>query len=175
MGTNGTGRETEYKYLIAMPDTGRLEELADEIWDVTQTYLKADGFTRRVRIVVCGGETRYFYTEKRRLSGVSALETERSLTRGEYEQLLGERRNDGIPIRKTRYRIPHEGHVLEFDIYPFWTDRAILEIEVAGESVVPALPEWVRVLKDVTEAPEYKNSALSLRIPYDEVGAAKTL
>ena len=165
----GTGRETEYKYLIAMPDTALLSLLASEKWDITQTYLASSGYTRRVRSIVSDGKTEYRYTEKRRVSDATALETERAVSAAEYEALITERSEEGSPIRKTRYRVPYEGHVLEFDIYPFWTDRAILEIEVADESVVPRIPEWVAVLRDVTEAPEYKNSALSLRIPYDEI------
>ena len=167
------GRETEFKYLIAMPDTELLASLAGEIWEITQTYLRADGYTRRVRRVVCQGKASYCYTEKRRISGMAAQEAERPVSREEYERLLLEKAPVGAPIHKTRYRVPFGRRLLEFDVYPFWTDRAVLEIEVDDEKDVPALPEWVTVLRDVSDLPEYKNSSLSLRVPYDEIPAAK--
>ena len=76
---------------------------------------------------------------------------------------------DCKPLGKTRYRIPYEGHILEFDVYPFWRDRAILEIELEREDEGAALPDYVRVIRDVRADPAYKNLSLSERVVYEDI------
>ena len=55
------------------------------------------------------------------------------------------------------------GFCYEIDVYPEWTDRAVLEIELEREDQAVVLPDWVSVLREVTEDPRYTNHALSRR------------
>ena len=163
--------ETEMKYLITMPDAGMLaKQEGCEVWEIEQIYLTAEpGTTRRVRRVVKKGETRYYRTFKRPVSIMTADEDEGLISREEYEAYCAERNPELNTILKTRWRIPYAGQVLEFDVYPFWTDRAVLEIELDGEDQQPVIPEWVRVIKVVTADFRYKNAALARQIPMDEI------
>lgn len=163
--------EIELKYLIAMPDVAWLRaQPGCEIWEIEQIYLTAQpGTTRRIRSVVENGETRYYKTFKRRISALTAEEDEGLISREEYEAYRMEADPAKNVISKVRYRVPFEGQVLEFDVYPFWTDRAVMEIELESEAQQPKIPGWVKALKDVTADFRYKNVALAEAIPMDEI------
>lgn len=163
--------EIELKYLIAMPDAAWLRaQPGCEIWEIEQIYLTAQpGTTRRIRSVVENGETRYYKTFKRRISALTAEEDEGLISREEYEAYRMEADPAKNVISKVRYRVPFEGQVLEFDVYPFWTDRAVMEIELESEAQQPKIPGWVKALKDVTADFRYKNVALAEAIPMDEI------
>lgn len=169
----GTGKhyEIERKYLIAMPDAEMLKHCEGcGVWEIEQVYLTAQpGQTRRVRRVTEGGETRWYKTFKTRLSDMTAQEDEGQISGEEYAQFLAQANPDLKPILKTRYRVPHEGQVLEFDLYPFWTDRAVLEIELESESEPPMIPDWVHVIREVTSDFRYKNVSLAANVPMDEI------
>ena len=161
--------EIERKYLIAYPDLNLLRQAEGvRIWEITQTYLTSEvGETARVRRIVEEDTVRFVYTAKRRLSDLSALEEERDLTYAEYEDLLTRADPDRHPVRKTRYRIPHEGFVCEIDVYPFWSDRAVLEIELPDENTQAPIPPYVKVYRDVSDDKRYKNASLAKSIPVD--------
>lgn len=163
--------EIEMKYLIAMPDAEFLSaQPGCETWRIEQIYLTAEpGTTRRVRMVEENGEKRYYKTFKRRVSTMTAEEDEGLISAEEYEAFCDQRNPELAVILKTRYRVPYAGQVLEFDVYPFWTDRAVMEIELESELQRPVIPDWVHVLKDVTADYRYKNVALAKEAPMDEI------
>lgn len=162
-------KEIERKYLIRRPEDTVLARHAAEKWEILQIYLRsAPGVTARIRQVTEGEETRYYYTEKRRLSSLAAEETEREITAVEYLQLF--RRVDTAlkPIRKCRWRIPHAGHTLEVDVYPFWDRTAVLEIEFESEDESAEVPAWIEIIRDVTADHRYKNVSLAREVPPEE-------
>lgn len=165
----GNHCEIERKYLIAMPDADFLRARPGcAVWEIEQIYLTAQpGTTRRVRRVTEAGETRFYKTFKRRRTALTAEEDEGRISAEAYEAYLLESDPALKPILKTRYRIPFEGQTLEFDLYPFWTDRAVLEIELEREDQPVRIPEWVRVLKEVTADYRYKNVSLARETPMD--------
>lgn len=166
------GLEIERKYLIRMPDAARLAAMPGaEVWDIVQTYLTdgADGDTRRVRSVRCGGETRYFYTVKRRVSAMSSREAERELSREDYDLLLDAADPALRAICKRRFRIPFAGALLEIDLYSFWSDRATLEIELDSEAQAVRIPDWLTVVRELTGERAYKNRFLAEHIPMEEL------
>lgn len=163
--------EIERKYLIRplSPDFLRAQP-GCEVWEIDQTYLLAPlGETHRVRRIVENGTERFRLTVKRRLSELTSEENEREIARERYESLLAEANPELQTIRKTRYRVPHEGQVAEFDRYPFWNDRMILEIELDSEAEAARVPDWVEVVRDVTADPRYKNVHLAAQVPFDEI------
>lgn len=170
--STGTHCEIEKKYLIRYPDPAQLQAMPGcEAWEITQIYLEdgEGGLTRRIRKVLCNGETRYYRTFKRRLTDLSCEEDEGEIDLEAFERLHRERDRQRQPILKTRYRIPHRAHVLEFDIYPFWQDRAILEIELTCEDEVPDIPEYVSIIRDVTGEKAYKNRQLARHVPMEKI------
>lgn len=161
--------ETEHKYLIRYPDIDWLRRQdGARVREMLQTYLTAAlGETRRTRAVREGEKTAFFYTRKVRQSALSAAEEERRISAAEYETLLAERDTTRNDIRKTRYSFPYGGHVMEVDIYPFWQDRAILEVEVRGEEETVLLPRGLHVIREVSADKRYKNVNLAKEIPTD--------
>lgn len=155
--------EIEHKYLIRMPDTATLAAMPGaRVFSITQTYLTAqEGLTRRVRARREGERTAYIFTEKERLSPLTAIERERDLSEAEYREALHSADPAATPIEKTRYAIPHASHTLEIDIYPFWEDYAILEIELASEDETVSLPPFLSVVCEVTADRRFKNVALA--------------
>ena len=128
--------ETERKFLICYPDIKILAEtfLADKK-EMVQTYLNAEkGVTSRVRKVTTDKGIKYIRTEKRRISLMSAFEDESEISLEEYEKLLLNANKELKPVLKTRYSFPYKEHVIEIDVYPFWNDRAVLEIEMKDEN-----------------------------------------
>ena len=164
--------EIERKYLIRRPDPAFLAaQPGCRVWDIVQTYLVdgAGGETRRVRRVTEDGETRYYRTFKRPVTAVRCEEDEALIDEAAYERYAREADPASAPVAKTRYRIPYRGRTLEFDIYPFWTDRAILEVELGSESEIPELPAYVRILRDVTGEQAYRNRSIARRVPMEEI------
>lgn len=164
--------EIERKYLIRYPDVRTLKaQKGVQQWEIVQIYLTVSGpgETRRIRQVVSGGEIKYYKTFKKRLTDLSNEEDEGEIDQLEYIHLCQEQQPGCKPVGKTRYRIPYEGHMLEFDIYPFWDDRAILEIELEHENEGAAIPEYVRIIRDVSADPAYKNRSLAENVIYEEI------
>lgn len=167
--SEGKHCEIERKFLIAMPDSDFLKSQPGcAVWEIEQIYLTAlPGETRRIRCVTEASETRYYKTFKRRLTALTAEEDEGQISRADYEAYRNEADPDRHPILKTRCRIPFQNQILEVDLYPFWADRAILEIELNSESQPVHIPTWLHVLKEVTDDHRYKNVSLAQTIPND--------
>lgn len=163
--------EIERKYLVRYPDLSVLQaQPGVQRWEIVQIYLSsAEGETRRVRQVVCDGDIKYYRTFKRRLTDLSAEEDEAEITPVEYLEYAREQAPGSHPVVKTRYRIPYGGHTLEFDIYPFWTDRAILEIELGSEQEGAQIPEYAQIIRDVSGDYAYRNSRLAFEIPMEAI------
>ena len=52
-------------------------------------------------------------------------------------------------------------YYIEIDIYPFWKDIAIAEIELNDENQKIELPKKLNVIKEVTNDERYKNVQLA--------------
>ena len=108
-----------------------------------------------------GDTARYVKTVKRRISNLSHFEDEREISLEEYENELKKRDESKKDILKTRYCIDFSAHTLEIDVYPFWRDRAVLEIELSSEEESFDIPDYIKIIKEVTDDKSYKNSALA--------------
>lgn len=157
--------ETERKFLIEYPDLALLDSLPlCRRVEITQTYLKTEGEDEvRVRQRGERGGYIYFRTEKRRISGLKRMETERRITEDEYRSMLTEADPERRPIRKSRYCLLYENQYFEIDIYPFWQDRAIVELELSDENAPILFPDWLKVIQEVTDDDTYKNANLAKR------------
>ncbi len=162
---DSTNIETERKFLIEYPDLKMLSQLPEcKIKSITQTYLLCDCGTLRVRKSVCGEKTVYMLNEKHPISKISRTEEERELSEKEYLEMLKRKDESRTPIEKVRYAFPFENHTVEIDVYPFWDDRAILEIELSDENESYEIPPFIRVIKEVTSDKRYSNKSLAMNI-----------
>ena len=162
--------ETERKFLIVYPDKDALLRFPDAtVSEITQTYLlHPEGLSERVRRRIYADRTAYYHTVKRFLTAMTNEETEREISPEEYERLLERADPARTPVQKTRICIPHDGHVLEIDLYPFWKKQAVLEVELESEDTPLLLPSYITVLREVTGEKIYKNRALALHIPPED-------
>ena len=92
------------------------------------------------------------------------MEIERRLTQLEYLTLLMEADPSAHPILKTRYCLTWKNQCFEIDVYPLWTDKAILEIELSDENTEIRFPEEIKIIKEVTDDETYKNAWLAKNI-----------
>ena len=159
--------EIERKYLIKYPDIKKLANMNNcTKVDITQTYLKCvDNIERRVRTRGIDGDYLYYLTEKKTISPIKRVETERKLTQDEYLNLLMEADNKLHTIRKTRYCLTENNKYYEIDIYPEWNNQAIMEIELNDESEKVEIPSYIDVIKEVTDDENYKNYNMAGNMP----------
>ena len=54
-----------------------------------------------------------------------------------------------------------ENQYFEIDVYPFWKDKAIVEIELRDENVPIVFPDMLKVIREVTDDESYKNASLA--------------
>ena len=89
------------------------------------------------------------------------VEVERRLTKDEYLERLMDADPTRKPIRKDRYCLADGNQYFEIDVYPFWTDQAIMEIELSNPNEEIRFPDIIKVLREVTEDEQYKNASLA--------------
>lgn len=156
--------EIERKFLIQYPDLNWLENIPNcQRIEIIQTYLiSKEGEEVRVRQRGMNGNYIYFQKLKKAVSGLKRVEIERRLSKDEYLTLLMDADPTKRQIRKTRYCLTFENQYFEIDVYPFWTDKAIIEIELSDENAEIVFPEQIKVIKEVTEDDAYKNASLAV-------------
>ena len=159
--------EIERKYIIDIPNIKELEQMPNcTKVDITQTYLKSDDDTeRRVRARGIDGNYVYYLTEKRTINSLKRVEVERKLEPNEYIRLLMEADDSLRPIRKTRYCLTENNQYFEIDIYPEWDKQAIMEIELSSEDQIVNTPEYINIIKEVTDDEKYKNFNMAKEMP----------
>lgn len=155
--------EIERKYLIKMPDIANLLEKYNVTKsNIIQTYLKVneEKTEKRVRQRGINGVYSYYYTEKIG-SGLKRIEKEKKITEKQYLSYLMEADTSLHQIRKDRYCFVYKNNYIELDIYPFWKDYAVVEVELTTENQEVELPDDFEVIKDVTEDDNFKNKNLA--------------
>ncbi|MCD8356482.1 MAG: AAA family ATPase [Clostridia bacterium] len=160
--------EADQKYLIRMPDLEKLEQLPNcKKIDIIQTYLLSPHENVELRVRQRGSRGNYIYikTTKTTAPDGRRIETEQRLTQDEYLNLLMDADTSLRQIRKNRYCLTENNLYFEIDVYPFWKNQAILEVQVndAGQPII--FPDYLSVIRDVTYDDTYKNYSLAREIP----------
>ena len=150
------------KYLVEMPSLDALKQKYSALaLDMMQTYLTVTqpGVERRIRQQKNGENYLYFYTEKHFMPDGTKWDTEKPISEKTYIRYLMEGDSSLHSVRKTKYRFIYAGCRFELDVYPFSADRAVL-FRYSGDDAVPMPPE-IRVIREVTGDPAYKNRQLA--------------
>ena len=156
--------EIHRKFLIAYPDAAWLRSLPEcRRVEIEQYHLPSkEGEELRIRRrEEENGTFVYYKTLKRYLSDVRHLEIEERLTPDEYRNLAMLADPGKRKITKTRYGLSHEGQYFEVDLYPFWDNQVLVEVELSEEDEDVRFPERLRILREVTGDPAYKNLSLA--------------
>lgn len=155
--------EIERKYLIKMPEFPLPVET--QVSSIEQAYLvNPDGNSERVR----ARAGRYYHTLKVHISNLVREEYEREITEAEYKEMLKRRDPKCTLIQKVRYVFEYREQVFELDVFPFWKSQAFLEIELESENTPVELPDFIEVIREVTEDRNYTNHALAICVPRED-------
>ena len=155
--------EIERKFLIEYPETKSLEKLPNcKKVDIIQTYLTStNGKEMRIRQRGEHGNYTYTKTTKIEVSKMKRVEIETRISKDEYISCLLEADTNKHQIRKTRYCLMHKSQYFEIDIYPFWKDKAIVEIELLNENQKIEFPKELKIIQEVTGDNNYSNFTLA--------------
>lgn len=158
-----TPYEARRRFLVEYPDTALLEDLPNCYREeIEQIYLHAPQSEEiRLRKRRSGEDCVYYITRTKTEGGHRRLESEGRLTEREYMQFLGNADPGMKPIRKTRWSIIWYGHYYEIDLYPFWKDRAVLEVLLRDEEEEVKIPDFLQVIREVTDDREYQIASLA--------------
>ena len=154
--------DVKKKYLIEFPDISSLEKIDNvQKVEVNQTYLKCDS-DEKIQIRQRGLNGDYIYYQTRvRIQNGQLLQVEKRLTKAEYDEKLNQADPTRKQLHRTRYCLTQNNQYIEIDIYPFWNDKAILNVELPDVDSKVQLPEFVKVIEEITNRKEYLNSELS--------------
>ena len=150
------------KYLIAMPDMNSLVVKYGAVpFEMMQHYLvnTNPAIDRRVRRQKNGSDYLYFYNEKHVIPETGKWDTERPISRKDYERYLLEADPALREVHKVKYRFSYGHGHFEIDIYPFSKERAVMFCYADSEELV--IPPEIDIIKEVTGDPEYKNRNLA--------------
>ena len=166
-----SGLEIERKFLIEYPDIRALE--ADPFCrsvSIMQAYIKkADGERFRIRRSTENGKSFYYETKKKDIGGFKRTETERELSEEEFYNIYNEAGQSKSEIKKTRYRMVFGDKYFEADVFPFWSDRALMEtiLAIMNDNMElfkqfqgnPSFRQWLSdFVFNATYRPEHKES-----------------
>ena len=152
--------ETERKYLIKYPDLGYLSSYPFcRKTEIEQTYLVFRG--ERIRRRGAEGSYICFHTAKRAIDGIRRYENERRIGKAEYDELMKFADPGRGTLKKDRYCLVYNEQYFEIDVYPFWNDKAIMEIELCDPGEKVDIPPFIEVMDEVTGDPAYSNASLA--------------
>ncbi len=158
--------EIERKYLIEYPDITALERspFCRRI-EISQTYLSyPDGKYFRIRKRGCRGNNIYIKTFKQKISELQRIEYEEIISQDEYDQYINDPAAEKYTVEKFRYCLVYNSRYFELDVFPFWKDKALLEIELTNENEHYELPPYLHIIREVTFEDEYKNYSIAKKI-----------
>ena len=158
--------EIERKFLIEKPDLEYLDSLPNcEKVQIVQTYLKSNN-DEEVRIRQRGSNSSFTYSKTRKITinDIKRIEIETRLTSEEYINELLNADPERGQIIKDRYCLSYNNQYFEIDIYPFWKDKAIVEIELSNENQKIDFPPFLEIIDEVTDDINYRNSEIAKQI-----------
>lgn len=154
--------EIERKYLIKYPNINFLEnyQFCNKV-DISQYYLTLPN-NEMIRVRKRGINNNYIYikTVKKNINNIKRIETETIITKDQYEYLIKTAREKTF-IDKSRYCLLYKNQYFEIDVFPFWDDKAFMEIELSDENQEIEFPEFIDIIEEVTYDKEYTNHSLS--------------
>ena len=156
--------EKFYKYLVEVDDdllnTIKNEQNFSNA-HIEQYYLTStNGIERRIRKRVRNGSELYSYSEAKVISSNERVKSDKILSSRQYYDYSNEIDHNLKAINKERYSFIKNGLFYKLDLFDFDTTKGMLSVQAAEYEDVK-LPEYVKVIKDVTNDFNYKNYYLA--------------
>lgn len=162
---DGSPVEKFHKYLIEVDDE-LLERLKSEAnystSHIVQHYLTSDnGVERRIRRRDRDGDIMFSYSEANYLATNERIKIDRVLTERQYND-YGNQIDRSLNVTdKMRYAFINNGSFFKLDVFDFDKTKGLLSTETKKDVSEVKLPEYVKVIKDVTGDKNYKNYYLA--------------
>ena len=151
----------EKKFLVRKPSDELLKNIGfSSRNEIIQTYLRTniEGIERKVRQI--GNEKdgySFYYTQKTKKNGINTKEIEKKISVKDYINLMSEADTSLHQLKKERYCFISNNQFFELDVYPFDSEYAILDLEIDNKEDSFLVPNFLEVIKDVTNDDYYKN------------------
>ncbi|MBQ7500178.1 MAG: AAA family ATPase [Clostridia bacterium] len=159
--------EINKRFIIRKPDIAALEAIPGCCRvDIAQSYLVSTDPNTTIRVRQRGLNGTYSYTKtvKRKLHGGGFFSTEIRITKEEYRDMTFNADPILRPIMKNRYCLVKDNIGYKIDVYPFWSDYAILEAEMDPDDEL-ILPDFVEIVSDITGDQRFYNHSLARKLP----------
>lgn len=159
--------EIERKYLIEYPDLELLRAMPNcQEVEILQTYLRGGDENDEIRVRQRGVDGNYTFTKTTKRwtpDPAKRVEIEKRISRDEYVKALMDAYPGANSIRKTRFCVMQRetGQYLEIDVYPTSDKYAILEVEFGSTDDKLVVPDFIKVIKEVTGDEAYYNSTIA--------------
>ena len=152
--------ETERSFFIKKPTPDELGKIPFcRAVEIEQCYIKENGGNIRVRRRGEGGSYIHVLTEKKRLSDISRVELERTISEAEYEEY---KKRSHASLIKTRYCFVYDAKYFELDIYPYSDSIARLELELSSEDEEFTVPDFLNVICEITGDDRFNNHSIAI-------------
>lgn len=149
----------EKKYLISMPDVEQLiKNKQCRKVHVKQHYIIDETRQEKEKIVLRRENNKNFYYK---VVKKNKVKYSNSITADKYINKLEDENKKFYHIHKDRYYYIFDSRCIKIDVFPFWKDKAILEVDVLNERENIKFPKFVHIIKDVTDNEAYKNYYLA--------------
>lgn len=156
--------EKFYKYLVEVDEDMLNKIKAEQNYSnvhIEQYYLTStNGIERRIRKRVRNGNELYSYSEARYLSTNERIKSDKVLSSRQYYDYNSEIDHNLKPINKERHSFINNNLFYKLDIFDFDETEGLLSVQV-GEGDEIKLPEYIKVVKDVTNNEHFKNYYLA--------------
>lgn len=152
------------KYLVEVDDEmlEKVKEVSYNHTHIIQHFLKsASGTERRIRRREKDGSVLYYYAEANMLTANTRIKKDRIISERQYQEYGSEIDNSLHVIDKERYSFLSGDLFYKLDIFDFDTTKALLSVQVTHENQEVDVPEFVKVIKDVSDILNYKNYYLA--------------
>ena len=155
--------EIERRFLVQKPDLADISKhVSITTVNIVQTYLKSkDGTEVRLRQRGINGSYFYYLTEKTEVSNLTRVEKEQKISERQYIESLNLADTSLKQIVKKRACFVYSNQYFELDLFDFCDDKAIVEIELTSESDTIRFPEFLHVIREITNDLSYRNIALA--------------
>ncbi len=153
------------KYLIRKPSLEELQKHVDcSVSQTMQTYLNQlqPGVERKILQVGHDGAFVYYYSERKPLPNSEIIEPEEHIDEKKYLLLLMEADTRFHQLSCKQVCFLYRNQNFRIDLYPFSDEKAILHVELTTESEHIQIPDFLSIIREVTDDPSYRNYAISL-------------
>lgn len=157
--------ETTRKYLIEYPDIDYIMSRTSCCMSyMMQTYLVSPSpdIERRILQVGQDGDFVYYYAEKQLVASGEHAEKEEHIDEKKYLRLMMDADTRFHQLSKRRLCFVYKSQSFELDLFPFSNERAIISVELTAETQNVLLPDFIKVISDITDDPSYRSYSLAL-------------